>query len=197
MCVQVNPCRHVDMSASLLSLRHAPNRALWIDASRRGGGLGSSTIFKKFHETYAPSYSLNGTRPHPPISPRTFFCFSTPAPHLSPVFELRGYVWRTSVPSQWKYSCAYTYVNLFLAHKSLFQDSVCFFSRTLYKYIRMCTLTHLAYLRLIRVALHVRTSLVLTGLFSRTLQNKFIGRCLLTQLAYRIVSLYAFKGLSV
>ena len=22
---------------------------------RRGGGLGSSTIFKKFHETYAPS----------------------------------------------------------------------------------------------------------------------------------------------
>ena len=27
--------------------------------------------------------SLNGTRPHPPISPRTFFRVSTPAPHLS------------------------------------------------------------------------------------------------------------------
>ena len=27
--------------------------------------------------------SLNGTRPHPPISPRTFFWVSTPAPHLS------------------------------------------------------------------------------------------------------------------
>jgi len=24
-------------------------------SQRRGGGLGSSTIFKKFHETYAPS----------------------------------------------------------------------------------------------------------------------------------------------
>ena len=27
--------------------------------------------------------SLNGTRPHPPISPRKFFWVSTPAPHLS------------------------------------------------------------------------------------------------------------------
>jgi len=27
--------------------------------------------------------SFNGTRPHPPISPRTFFWVSTPAPHLS------------------------------------------------------------------------------------------------------------------
>ena len=26
---------------------------------------------------------MNGTRPHPPISPRTFFWVSTPAPHLS------------------------------------------------------------------------------------------------------------------
>jgi len=33
---------------------------------------------------YAQSQvSLNGTRPHPPISPRTFFWVSTPAPHLS------------------------------------------------------------------------------------------------------------------
>jgi len=29
--------------------------------------------------------SLNGTRPHPPTSPRTFFWVSTPAPHLSHV----------------------------------------------------------------------------------------------------------------
>ena len=27
--------------------------------------------------------SLNGARPHPPTSPRTFFWVSTPAPHLS------------------------------------------------------------------------------------------------------------------
>jgi len=29
---------------------------------------------------------LNGTRPHPPISPRTFFWVSTPAPHLSNIY---------------------------------------------------------------------------------------------------------------
>ena len=59
---------------------------------QRGRGLGSRPIFKKFNEPYALSQmvlnngawgSLNGTRPHPSISPRTFFGVSTPAPHLS------------------------------------------------------------------------------------------------------------------
>jgi len=33
--------------------------------------------------------SLNGTRPHPPTSPRTFFWVSTPAPHLSSYVLIR------------------------------------------------------------------------------------------------------------
>ena len=35
--------------------------------------------------------SLNGTRPHPPISPRTFFWVSTPAPHLSVYWPIHMY----------------------------------------------------------------------------------------------------------
>jgi len=58
--------------------------------SQRGGGLGSSTIFKnsmsptprrKWYLT--TGRRVNGTRPHPPTSPRTIFWVSTPAPHLS------------------------------------------------------------------------------------------------------------------
>ena len=35
--------------------RDLQKRPIEKDLSSRGGGLGSSTIFKKFHETYAPS----------------------------------------------------------------------------------------------------------------------------------------------
>ena len=38
--------------------------------------------------------SLNGTRPHPPISPRTFFLVSTPAPHFSQGLYWEAQVWQ-------------------------------------------------------------------------------------------------------
>jgi len=54
---------------------------------QRGGGLGSSTIFKNLmsptpRRKWYVTTGRRATRPHPPISPRTFFWVSTPAPHL-------------------------------------------------------------------------------------------------------------------